>query len=55
MVQQNQVGLKLNGTHQLLVYTDVNILGDNIHTMKKNNEGLIAATSEVYVEVNRES
>jgi hypothetical protein len=38
-VQENQVGLKLTGTHQLLVYADnMYLLGDNIrvHTMKKN-------------------
>jgi hypothetical protein len=35
-VQENQVGLKLNGTHQPLVYADVNLLGYNIDTMKKN-------------------
>jgi hypothetical protein len=38
-VQDNQMGLKLNGTHQLLIYTDdVNLLGDNIDTTKKNRK-----------------
>jgi hypothetical protein len=34
-VQANQEGLKLNGTHQRLVYADyVNILGGSIHTIR---------------------
>ena len=45
-VQVNQDGLKLNGTHQLLAYTDdVNILGGSIHILKENAEALVAATS----------
>jgi hypothetical protein len=49
------VGLKLNGTHQLLVYADdVYLLGDNIDIIKKNIETLIDASKEVGLEVNTE-
>jgi hypothetical protein len=37
-VQENQVGLKLNGAHQFLTYAgDMNLLGDNIGTIKKEH------------------
>ena len=49
----NQDGLKLNGTHQLLVYADdVNILGGSIHTLKENAEALVVASKETGREVN---
>ena len=45
--------MKLNGTHQLLVYADdVNILGGSVHTVKKNVETLVAAAKEIGLEVN---
>jgi hypothetical protein len=49
------VGLKLNGTHKLLVYAgDVNILGDNIVTIKKDTQTLIDANKKIGLEVNTE-
>jgi hypothetical protein len=43
-VQETQVRLKLNGTHQLLAYADyLNLLGDNIDTIRKNKETLTDA------------
>jgi len=51
-VQVNQDGLKLNGTHQLLAYTDdVNTLGGSIHTLKENAEALVTATREIGLEI----
>jgi len=47
------VGLKLNGTHQLLAYADdVNILGGSVHIIKENVEVLVVATEEIGLEVN---
>ena len=52
----NRDGLKLNGTHQLLVYADdVNILGGTIHTIKENAEALILANKETGLEVNADN
>ena len=52
-VQLNQGGMELNGKRQLLVYADdVNILGGNVHTTKKNAETLVVASKENGLEVN---
>jgi sorting nexin-29 len=54
-VQENQVRLKINGTHQLLAYADdINLLGDNTDTIEKNTETLIDASKEVGLEINVE-
>jgi hypothetical protein len=51
-VQENQLGLKLNRTHQLLSYADeVNLLGDNIHSIKRNTETLNEANKQVGLEI----
>jgi len=51
-VQVNQEGLKLNGTYQLLIYADVNILGRSVHTIMEKTEALVAIRKEIGLEVN---
>jgi hypothetical protein len=59
--QENQVGLKLSGTYQLLVYNDddddddVKLLGYNINTIKKNIGFLIDASKDGDLEVSTEN
>jgi hypothetical protein len=54
-VPENHEGLKLEGTHQLLVYVnDVNILGKNMHTIKKNTEALVSPIKKTGLKVNSE-
>jgi hypothetical protein len=43
-VQVNKNALKLNVTHQLLVYADgVNMLGGSVQSIKKNTEALFSS------------
>jgi hypothetical protein len=51
-VQENQVGLKLNGIHQLLVHADdSSLLRDNMKAMKDNTEVLIDVSKNVGLEL----
>ena len=51
-VQVIQDGLKLNGTHQLLVHADgVNVLGGSVHNVKGKVEALIVTSKEIGLDV----
>jgi len=52
-VRVKQDGLKLNGTHQLLVYADdENIWGGSVPTVKENTESLAVTSKEAGLKVN---
>ena len=51
-VQVNKDGLKLNVTHHILVYVDVNILGRSVYITTKNTDCIVITSKDIRIEVN---
>ena len=55
-VPEKRIGLELIGKHQLLVYADdVNVLGENLQTIRENAEIFIKASKDIGLEVYSEN
>ena len=55
-VQVNHEGLKVNGTHQLLVSAvDVNTLGNSVRTRMNNTKVLVVDSKQTGLEVNSDN
>jgi hypothetical protein len=53
--QENEIGLELNGTHQILVYAeDDKLLDDSVSTIKENSGTLLEASMDIGLEINAE-
>jgi hypothetical protein len=53
--QENNKGLEMNGTHQLLVCADNDkLLGESINIIKRNKEALSGTSKKAGLEVNTE-
>ena len=52
-VQETNLGLDMNGIHQVLAYADdVNLIGDDIRTLERNADVLLNACKDVDLAVN---
>ena len=52
-VQETNLGLDMNGTHQVLAYADdVNLIGDDIRTIERNADVLLDDCEDIGLAVN---